>query len=231
MKTFIAFAVAVGATTSLSVPKPVDYRFDDVKRKVVLRTPQKELEVTRGQHAQSGDRVQTGWFSYALIASETYRAKFELFSSTDVKLAAGEPGVILSVERGRLHAMFDKLVGSEPRVVQTPGALLAVRGTQYDVDVDDQGKTTLKVTEGTVEVRSKLRPEPMLVHAGEMANYSRIEPPQMHPMPKGDDGRTDGRDGHGGPGGPMDPHGHGQQPPQGPPPHGTNQPPPQGGHH
>ena len=229
MKTLVAFAVAAATTLSVQGPKQksIDYRFDDVKRKVVLTTPQKELEVARGQHAQSGDRVQTGWFSYALIASETYRAKFELFSSTDVKLAAGEPGVILSVERGRMHAMFDKLVGSEPRVVQTPGALLAVRGTQYDVDVDDQGKTTLKVTEGTVEVRSKLRPEPMLVHAGEMANFSRVEPPQMRPMTRGDEDRGDGhdRDGHG-----MDQHGHGMQPPSGPS-HGTSQPPPPGGHH
>ena len=229
MKTFVAWAVAIAATISVPVQqqKPIDYRFDDVKRKVVLTTPQKEFSVFRGLHAQSGDRVQTGWFSYALIASETYRAKFELFSSTDVKLAAGAPGVILSVERGRMHAMFDKLVGSEPRVVQTPGALLAVRGTQYDVEVDDAGQTTLKVTEGTVEVRSHLRAEPLLVHAGEMAHFSRLEPPQMHLMTHGSDDGHEGHGDHEGHGGePNEPHGHGQAPP----PHGTTQPPP-GGHH
>src|SRR5260370_22980935 len=108
--------------------------------------------------------------------------------------------------------MVDKLVGSEPRVVQTPGALLAVRGTQYDVEVEDGGKTTLKVTEGTVEVRSHLRTEPLLVHAGQMANFSRVEPPQMHLMPM----NPRGDDAHGGP---NEPHGHGQPGgPPGPPP-------------
>src|SRR5216110_566565 len=131
----------------------IDYRFDQVKRKVVLN----DAPIVAGHHAQSGDKVQTGWFSYALIASDHYRAKFEIFSSTNVQLAGGTPGVIFSLERGRLHAMFDKITGSEPRVVQTPGALLAVRGTQYEVSVDANGKTELKVYQGTVEIRSELR--------------------------------------------------------------------------
>ena len=79
---------------------PVDYRFDEVKRKVTVTSAKQERRVDKGQHAQGGDKVQTGWFSYALIASERYRAKFEIFSSTDVQLAEGTPGVILSVERG-----------------------------------------------------------------------------------------------------------------------------------
>src|SRR6266581_2720640 len=132
----------------------VDYRFDQVKRNVALN----DVQVAPGHHAQSGDKVQTGWFSYALIASDHYRARFEIFSSTNVQLAGGTPGVILSLERGRLHAMFDKITGSEPRVVQTPGALLAVRGTQYDVEVDRDGNTNLKVYEGIVEVKSPLQP-------------------------------------------------------------------------
>src|SRR6058998_139060 len=175
MKTIIAVCVALISATAFA---DVDYRFDQVKRKVELNASQ----VAAGRHAQSGDKVQTGWFSYALIASDHYRARFEIFSSTNVQLAGGTPGVILSLERGRLHAMFDKITGSEPRVVQTPGALLAVRGTQYDVEVDRDGRTDLKVFEGTVAVSSELRHEPLLVHAGEAANYSRSVPPQARPM-------------------------------------------------
>jgi hypothetical protein len=192
----------------------VDYRFDQVKRKVVLTTPTSELQVAAGHHAQGGDKVQTGWFSYALIASDHYRAKFEIFSSTNVQLAGGSPGVILSLERGRLHAIFDKITGSEPRVVQTPGALLAVRGTQYDVDVDQDGRTNLKVFEGTVEVRSALQLESMLVHAGEMADFGRHQAPTVRPMP--DD---HGRDRRGtNDGGHRDPHGQ-PPPPRANPPH------------
>src|SRR5437868_12425329 len=154
----------------------IDYRFDQVKRKVVLN----DAPIVAGHRAQSGDKVQTGWLSYALIASDHYRARFEIFSSTDVKLAGGAPGVILTLERGKLHAMFDKITGSEPRVVQTPGALLAVRGTQYQVEVDHEGRTDLRVFEGTVEVRSKIQPErPVLVHAGEMTSFGRQGSPKV----------------------------------------------------
>jgi len=155
-----------------------------------------------------------------------------------VQLAGGTAGVILSVERGRLHAMFDKITGSEPRVVQTPGALLAVRGTQYTVDVDKAGQTTLDVFAGTVEVRSQLRHEPVLVHAGEESVFSRHDAPGIPaPMPRDrvpygsreGHGETEGHgdvDGHGGM------HGTGEQPRS----HGVTPPAPSGptkpsGHH
>jgi len=68
------------------------------------------IAVEKGQRAASGDKVSTGWFSYALIASERYRARFEIFASTDVQLAGGAPGVILSLERGRLLASVPDLI-------------------------------------------------------------------------------------------------------------------------
>jgi hypothetical protein len=240
MKTFLAsFAMlTAAAATTTTTPAPVGYRFDDVKRTVTLKTAKQESPAAKGVRAQSGDRVHTGWFSYALIAAEPQRAKFEIFSSTDVQLAGGAPGVILSVERGRIHAIFDKITGSEPRIVQTPGALLAVRGTQYNVEVDAAGKTIVDVFEGTVEIRSPLRPEPFLVHAGETSSFTRREPPPQHPMKTPDDRRQDApgrRDGappdpHGGhdaPGAhPGDPGAHGA-----PPPPASRPPAPPSGHH
>ena len=157
-----------------------DYRFETIKRKVLLN----ETPIAAGQAAKGGDAVETGWFSYALIAAEHSRAKFEIFSATEVKLAGGTPGVILSLERGRIRAAFDKITGSEPRVVQTPGALLAVRGTQFDVRVDREGETTVDVWEGVVEVQSPLRPEPVFVRAGEESIFGRTRPPAVQPMPE-----------------------------------------------
>jgi hypothetical protein len=177
-------------------------------------------------------------FAYALIAAEPHRAKFEIFSVTDVQLAGGAPGVILSLERGRVHAMFDKILGTEPRLVQTPGALLAVRGTQYNIEVDRAGKTMLDVFEGTVEIRSPFRHEPFLVHAGESSSFTRQAPPPDHPMRTPDDRRPDAQgqrnnpDGHG----PDDHHpgnepgGRGAQPPP-PTPQPRPPAPPPGGHH
>jgi FecR-like protein len=184
---FVAFTAVTALTQTASSPAPssvIDYRFDAVKRSVTLMTANQQLAAAIGQRAQSGDKVETGWFSYALIASEQYRAKFELFSSTQVQLAEGTPGVLLSVERGKIRAMFDKIVGSEPRVVKTPGALLAVRGTKFDVDVDSAGRTTVDVFEGTVEVRSELLREPLLLRPGQQSIYGRRETPTAHPMPE-----------------------------------------------
>jgi hypothetical protein len=241
MKTFLAsLAMLTAAAATTTTPAPVGYRFDDVKRTVTLRTANQESPAAKGVHAQSGDRVHTGWFSYALIAAEPQRARFEIFSSTDIQLAGGTPGVILSVERGRIHAMFDKITGSEPRIVQTPGALLAVRGTQYNVEVDAAGKTIVDVFEGTVEIRSPLRAEPFLVHAGETSSFTRRDPPPDRPMKTPDDrrqdapGRRDGagpdpRGGHDAPGTrPGDPGARGGQPPPQPRPQPPSGP---GGHH
>jgi hypothetical protein len=162
----------------------IDYRFDDVRRSVAVKHEGKEQRVAKGEQARSGDTVSTGWFSYALIGSERHRAHFELFSSTSVTLASGTPGAILTLERGRIRAAFDKIVGSEPRTVQTPGALLAVRGTKFDVEVDHSGDTTLDVFEGIVEVQSPLQPKPIFVRAGEESLFGPRRIPIMQPMPE-----------------------------------------------
>ncbi len=239
MKTLLASFLMLAAAAATTPQTPVGYRFDDVKNNVILKTANHDSAATKGLHAQSGDRVHTGLFSYALIAAEEHRAKFEIFSLTDVQLAGGSPGVILSLERGRIHALFDKITGSEPRIVQTPGALLAVRGTQYNVEVDSSGKATLDVFEGTVEVQSPLRPQPVFVHAGQSSVFSGHEPPPEHPTttpperrqpaPARPDGSDPHNPGQGAPGRPGDPGAHGSQPP-GQPPQPRPAPPPSGHH-
>ena len=206
-----------------------DYRFDEVKRTVALN----EKRVATGERAKGGDSVETGWFSYALISAEGHRAKFEIFGSTEVKLADETPGVILSLKRGRIRAAFDKITGSEPRVVKTPGALLAVRGTQFDIRVDRDGNTTVDVYEGIVEVQSPLQRAPVFVRAGEESIHGPNRPPVTRPMPehrrredanreraREKDGQEGGQDRGGrkpGDGKRGDPHGGhegGNQPPQ-----------------
>jgi hypothetical protein len=161
-----------------------EYRFEEIGRKVILMSGAQEVRVAVGQRAKGGDKVETGWFSRALIASDEHRARFEIFSATEVTLAEGTPGVILSLERGRIRAAFDKITGSEPRVVKTPGALLAVRGTEFSVRVDSGGNTTLDVYEGIVEVQSPLRPDPLFVHPGQESTFGRERPPHVGTMPE-----------------------------------------------
>jgi FecR protein len=244
MKNLAACFFAIAATgIAPSQPQSIDYRFDDVRRSVVLTTPSQELKVDRGQLAHGGDKVHTGLLGYALIASDHYRAKFEIFGSTNVQLSQGTPGVIISLERGRLRAVFDKITGTEPRMVETPGALLAVRGTKYDVEVDGSGQTTVDVWEGIVEVKSPVMLEPIFVRAGQESTFGRHQSPQTpQPIPDnrrandpnrkpGDDDHSRGIPhgqepvpGHAGGGGQTPPHGGApapvpQTPQPAPPPH------------
>ncbi|MBK6406482.1 MAG: hypothetical protein IPF66_16415 [Holophagales bacterium] len=119
------------------------YRFDEVKSKVV-RVPggdeERGVRVSAGDPAESGDVVKTGLFGRTVLAVPDRAARFEVFSSTRVRLAGGEPGVLLVLEKGRLKAAFDAFTGaSEARRVAAPGALLAVRGTRYGLEVAGSG--------------------------------------------------------------------------------------------
>ena len=120
-KTFIASALAFSAVTALTQQPsaPIDYRFDQVKRTVTVNTGTQELNVSAGTHAQSGAKVTTGWFSYALIATEQYRAKFEIFASTQVRTAAPRVPSPRSSRSGTLRSLKRSGVPS-PRLGSTP---------------------------------------------------------------------------------------------------------------
>ena len=62
--------------------------------------------------------------------------------------------MLLEIERGSLRAIFGKLPEGDTRerLISTPSAVLAVRGTDYGVEVEKDGDTSVTVFEGTVEV-------------------------------------------------------------------------------
>jgi ferric-dicitrate binding protein FerR (iron transport regulator) len=153
-----ALAVAALAVAALAVAEaPFRYRFDEVKSKV-MRAPggdaKLENRVQAGETAEAGDVVWTGWLGRAVVVVPERASRFEIEASTRVRLASGEPGVLLVLEKGRLRAFFDALAGGGDveRRIATPGALLAVRGTRYGVEVRGDGEALLAVFEGTVEV-------------------------------------------------------------------------------
>ncbi len=157
MIAFLLLAQLAGAAAPAPASPPLTYRFDEVKSRV-YRYPKgdekNELRVEAKQTADAGDVVRTNWLGRAVVAVPERATRFEISSSTRVRLAGKEPGVLLVLDQGKVKAFFDALAGGEApeRRVATPGALLAVRGTRYGVDVDGGGQTSLAVFEGTVEV-------------------------------------------------------------------------------
>ena len=162
----------------------IEYRFEEVRSKVVLVSPVETSRAVAGTVALGGDRVRTGWLGYAVIGVPLKAARFEIFGSSEVVLSPESAGVILSIDRGRLSAVFDALAGDEPRAIRTPGALLAVRGTRYGVEVHRDQRAVLVVFEGAVEIISPLSAEPTVVRAGQISEFGPRHAPQtrqMHP--------------------------------------------------
>lgn len=74
----------------------------------------------------------------------------------------------LEVLLGRIRAYIKKRTGGAPPFqLGTPSAVIAVRGTGFDVDVNKKGTTEVYVIEGTVEVTGLAVPsQPVFVNPG-----------------------------------------------------------------
>ena len=162
------------------------YRFEEVKSKVV-RSPggdeARDVRVAAGDGANAGDVVRTGFFGRTILAVPERTARFEVFSSSRVQLAGGEPGVLLVLEKGRLKAAFDAFTGaSEARRVAAPGAILAVRGTRYGLEVTSGGEVVLAVFEGTVELFPEGGAPSLRVERDEYCVFGPKTPPRKEQM-------------------------------------------------
>ena len=196
-------AIAAIMTAALAVvppEAPLEYRFTEVKSAVHLRHGGAERRVAAADVGVAGDEVRTGWRGRAVVEVAALAARFAILPSTRARLSGPQPGVLLVLERGRLKAIFNALTGSHDRLVATPGALLAVRGTRYGVEVAADGSATVAVFEGTVEVRPTTPGFPVTaVGAGELCRFGPRTPPRRAPLPRGV-GEESWRGGLGGPG-------------------------------
>jgi hypothetical protein len=210
----LSLVVVLLAAAAVESDGPVEYRLDAVHRKLVHHTGDAEVRLAAGAVLPGGASLSTGWWSWAELEAPAFAARFRVGSRTRLRLAGDTPGILLELERGRLRALFDALASSDPpveRTVRTPSALLAVRGTEYGVEVDRGGDTTLVVFHGTVEVRDPQRAgTPVWVSAGHQLRVGKGElpgSPRPHSISpdqwdRGRNPRTGGSEGRPGPGGP-----------------------------
>src|SRR5450631_757010 len=80
---------------------------------------------------------------------------------------------------GRIRVHIEHLGGPNPNRVLTPTAVISVRGTTFDVTVDDNDETTVvEVEDGQVEVQHALLPRgnSKLLNPGESLRVYRNEP-------------------------------------------------------
>jgi len=114
---------------------------------------------------------------------------FEVYPNSRVTFRAS-PGNwkdLLDVWLGRVKVHIEKL-GGKPNYnrVTTPTAVISVRGTTFDVEVEEEDTTLVSVDEGQVAVQHALLPskEPKILNGGEYVRVYKNQPLAQRSMDK-----------------------------------------------
>jgi hypothetical protein len=190
--------------------------------------------------------IVTGADGYAVFQVSD-GSTFEVYPNSKVLFRnnAGNLKDLVDLVLGRIRVHIEKIGGQpNPNTVKTPTAVISVRGTTFDVVVDEDDESTLvAVTEGQVAVRHSLiaSSPSRLVNAGEVLRVYKNQPIVQRGVDKGalaarifraledaaitvirNSGGSPGTPGSGGPGLPGDTRGETPPPPPPPPPPGNN---------
>jgi hypothetical protein len=118
-----------------------------------------------------GYTVKTGSDGYAKFQVPD-GSTFEVFPNSEVVYTKTESlPDLLNVWLGRVKVMIQHLPGvPNPNRVTTPTALISVRGTVFDVDVEDMdGTTVVALDQGIVDVKHRLKPgNPVQLFPGQL---------------------------------------------------------------
>jgi ferric-dicitrate binding protein FerR (iron transport regulator) len=170
---------------------------------------------------RAGDEITTLSGSAALLRLSD-GSTVEVFPASRVVFQDASHSVwknFLEVVIGTVKIHVEKLSGRpNPKSVTTPTAIIAVRGTIFDVRVDQEATTRVGVEEGLVSVASfnlsmpGQQPEVML-QPGYQTTVERGQPPSQPQIRQQDQSAPASRFGPGGPGNSPGPGGPGQQGP------------------
>ena len=134
-----------------------------------------------GDWVQKRQQIVTGGNGYALFQVND-GSTFEVFANSHVVFRnnSGDWKDLLDLFLGRVKVHVQKFGGQpNPNRVTTPTAVISVRGTIFDVQIEDQDATTLVlVEEGMVSVRHALIPSsaPKILSAGEYLRVYKTQP-------------------------------------------------------
>jgi len=118
--------------------------------------------VTLSSTVVQGDRIKTALNSRVEInmpdGTELKINENTVFDVREIKTPENdnEDKMKFTIWAGNIWARFKKVVSQrQEREIESPGAVVAIRGTTLEVDVDQNQNTLVRVEEGTVVVKSK----------------------------------------------------------------------------
>jgi FecR-like protein len=142
---------------------------DEVKGEVTIHSAQGGVVAAqRGAVVEAESTIETGKGSVVLHLQDGSQALVKAHSRVVVKAPEQSAGKYLELLIGKLLATVKKRVGSSPSFrMGTPTAVITVRGTRFEVHVNEKGKTFVEVYEGIVEVIGMSVPgRPVLIRPG-----------------------------------------------------------------
>jgi hypothetical protein len=143
-----------------------------------------------GEAVHVKDLIMTGPDGHAVLEVSD-GSTFEVFPNSRVLFRKNPPNWkdLLDVLVGRVRIHIEHFGNMpNPNRILTPTAVISVRGTTFDVSVDDDDETTLvEVEDGQVEVQHALLPRgnPRVLSPGETLRVYRNEPLEAGVIDKG----------------------------------------------
>ncbi|MBS1789945.1 MAG: FecR domain-containing protein [Acidobacteria bacterium] len=140
----------------------------------------------------AGDTIITGKNGKLVLGlTDGSQAVIAPKSTVVIKDLSESPRTLFEVIKGKTRVHIEKLGGQpNPYRVNTPTAVIAVRGTIFDVLVDDN-ETQVFLHEGEVAVTNlRLPNQPIILSAGQMTRIQMLGPPR--PPGTFKPGRNDG---------------------------------------
>lgn len=155
-----------------------------------------KIHVNLPDHAQSGPVIGETLPAGTVLETGGGRLLLQLTDGSQVLI---RPHTRLTVQQpspsdpgyfqlllGRIRAIITKRTGGAPPFeLGTPSAVIAVRGTQFDVQVNRQQETEVDVSQGVVEVTGRYSHTSVLVQAGSSTRVG-VDTAPEDPRPTGE---------------------------------------------
>lgn len=187
---FLTALAAAAAQSQQPVAPPSHVPFagatiSEWKGKIHLEIPGRPAaEPARGLLLPPGTVLDTGGGSLLLRLEDGSQVLVRAHTHLLVQQPTPTERGFFQLLLGRIRATISKRTGGAPPFeVGTPSAVIAVRGTQFEVIVDKRKRTQVDVFEGQVEVTSKTSGKSVLVDPGFTTTVGvKNAPPEMpHP--------------------------------------------------
>ncbi len=147
---------------------------DDIKGDVFVRSAAQvaPAPAQRGQVLEAESILETRNGSAVLHLADGSQVLVKAKSRVVIKAPEKSGGSFFDLVLGKIVATVKKRLGASPSFrMGTPTAVITVRGTKFEVNVDPKGKTYVHVQEGVVEVFSLAVPgRPIILRPGYWTN-------------------------------------------------------------